>query len=559
MIVRRHLRLSLLSLGCLLAGLALPLVASAQPAPKPAAAAPAKKAPAKKAPAKPATPPPPPLKVLLLDYNDPIEHDVLISHLCVVRCNLANHCPEEYLKDGVDYWSSDFLVYRPQYLGESAQFLVEAYGPKKIDLLSFSGHHSSGFSGYYDKGRFRTERLSDELAGVENWQAFFTQPTMVLLQGCWTDVKEGFDKNPIAYIRHVIEDTEVRPGEASRLVAAVNQIAAGKQAYRELFPNACLLGYSGSQIPGGLLEIYGQVHGSLRGIAAREGQSLGPVKFVVEGKNDAELEKLLQPVDKECGAEGWPCNLCRKDAGTYQPLARGLAHFLRGERDRLEKAVTRPENEAKSIERQLEAASYYRNASWSCAITAPGTAPVLPPPIDRAPYAQLFVELLTTSELDNVDFETRQSLDAELVHFLGGLKLEAAARESLKKRLTEEPGAGWLKTYLATKLEGISSARQRDLFDFFAEIGCADCFKALPQDPASWILRENAASRLRPELGHDLLASFFADPVGRVRRAVVEKMEPVRDRDLLQKALQDPDQKVQELAAGRLAAAPALQ
>lgn len=517
------------------------------------AAAATAKAPAK-ATAKPA---PPPLKVLLLDYNEPIEHDVLISHLCVQRCNLANKCPEEYVKDGVDYWSSDFLVYRPQYLGESAQFLVEAYGPKKIDFVSFSGHHSSGFSGYYDRGRFRTERLSGELAGVEAWQTFFAQPAMVWLQGCWTDVKEGFDKDPIAYIRHVIEDTEVRPGESNRLIAAVNQIAAGKQAYRELFPNACLLGYSGSQVPGGLLEIYGQVHGSLRGLAAREGIGLPPLKFVVEGKSDEQLDAMLGPVDGECGAQGWPCNLCRHDGGQYQPLAKGLARFLREERARLDAGTPRPEGEAKSLERQLEASSFYRNASWSCSAVPTDTAPVLPPPIDRAPYAQLFLDLLTSDQLGNIDAETRQGLDAELVHFLGGLKLDEASRERLRVHLSEEPGAGWMKHYLATSLAGISSARQRDLFDFFAEIGCADCFRLLPQDPASWIVRENAASRLRPALGQELLASFLADPVARVRRAVVDKLDPLRDRELLRSALGDSDGEVRRIAGEKLAAPPA--
>ena len=501
--------------------------------------------------------PPSPLRVLLLDYNEPIEHDVLLSHLCVERCTEASRCPEEFVKDGVDYWSQDFVVYRPQYLGEGSQFLVEAYGPKKIDLLSFSGHHSSGFSGYFDRGRFSTEKLRTELKTVAGWQPFFTSPSMVLLQGCWTDVKEGFDKDPIAYIRHVIEDTEVRPGESSRLVAAVNQIAAGKQAYRELFPNACLLGYSGSQVPGGLLEIYGQVNGALRGIAARQGVGVPAPKFMVDGKSPSELETLLVPVDRECGGTGWPCNLCRKDPGQYQPLSRGLASFLRQERKRLDAALPRPENEAKAFERHLEIASHYHNASWSCSIAPPGIDPVLPPPIDRAPYAQLFLELLTSDQLGNLDLDTRISLDAELVHFLGGLTLDEAQRESLRKNLTEEPGAGWLKNYLASKLQAISSSRQRDLFDFFAEISCADCFKALPQDPGSWILRENAASRLRPELGADLLAAFFADPVARVRRAVVEKLDPLRDGYLLEQALEDADDQVRQIAGQKLAAAQA--
>lgn len=528
------------------------LPAPAAPAELPAVPPPApKQTPARKTARLPAIPP---LRVLLLDYNEPIEHDVLVSHLCVERCTSANRCPEEYVKDGVDYFSSDFLVYRPQYLGESANFLVEAYGNRKIDLLSFSGHHSSGFSGYFDRGRFSTEKLRGELAGVAGWQPFFTSPSVVLLQGCWTDVKEGFDKDPIAYIRHVIEDTEVRPGEASRLIAAVNQIAAGKQAYRDLFPNACLLGYAGSQVPGGLLEIYGQVNGALRGIAARQGVGLPAARFSFDGKGPEELEALLVPVDKECG--GWPCNLCRRSSDQYQPLARGLASFLRQERKRLEAGEPRPQSEAKAIERHLEFASHYHNASWSCSIAPPGAEPVLPPPIDRAPYAKLFLDLLTSNELDNIDLETRLSLDAELVHFLGGLKLDDTQRENLRRNLTEEPGAGWLKSYLAGKLQAISSSRQRDLFDFFAEISCAECFRALPQDPASWILRENAASRLRPELGGELLAAFFADPVARVRRAVVEKLDPLRDGFLLERALEDPDEQVKQIASQRLAAVP---
>lgn len=534
-----------------LAGLALLLLVSPLAAQAPEA---------RPAPSKPAIPKPngpEPLRVLLLDYNDPIEHDVLVSHLCVQRCTEANRCPDDYIKDGVDYWSGDFVVYRPQYLGETAQHLVDAYGSRRIDLLSMSGHHSSGFSGYYDRGRFRTERLSAELKGVDGWQSFFTAPSMVLLQGCWTDVKEGFDKDPIAYIRHVIEDTEVRPGESSRLVAAVNQIAAGKQAYRELFPNACMLGYSGSQVPGGLLEIYGQVHGSLRGIAVRQGLGVAGVKYSTDGKRGDELDALVAAVDKECGGQGWPCNLCRHDAGRYQPLAQGLARFLRQERQRRDAGIARPAAEAKTMEKNLEIASHYHNASWSCSIAPPTAEPVLPPPIDRAPYAKLFLDLLTTHQLNRMDAETRLSLDAELVHFLGGLKLDEAQRESLRKYLTEEPGAGWMKSYLASKLHTISSSRQRDLFDFFAEISCTDCFKALPQDPASWILRENAASRLRPELGQELLAAFFADPVARVRRAVVEKLDPKRDYSLLEAALVDDDEQVKQLAGAKLAAASA--
>jgi len=222
-----------------------------------------------------------PLRVLLLDYNEPMEHDVLQSHLCVDPCTRANGCPEELIRDGVDFFSDQYIVYRPRYLGRSARFVVDAFKNRRIDLLSFSGHHASGFTGDLGRGRFDTEKLADHLAGSPGATRFFTDPTMVLLQGCRTDVKSRFDGDPVEYVLHVIEETRVREDEFERLLAAVQQIGGVQQAYRDLFPNACLLGYRGTQAPGGRFEIYGQVNSLLRRLAEQpERIGAGPAEEV---------------------------------------------------------------------------------------------------------------------------------------------------------------------------------------------------------------------------------------------------------------------------------------
>ena len=280
------------------------------------------------------------LRALLLDYNEPIEHDVLQSFLCVEPCTTSNGCPDELRRDGVDFWNDELALYRPAYLGQSAAFVVRAYKDKGIDLLSISGHHASGFSGELGRGSFYTTKLVHQLKGLEGRDGFFTSPAMVLLQGCWTDVKSGFSGDPIDYVRHIVEDTQVRAGQSERLLAAIQQIAGEDEAYRELFPNACILGYQGTQIPGGLAEIYGQTSAFLRGVAglgtADAGANAPPAKdSVIEARRNAgELDELVRQIDRECGPAGWPCNLCKRDPQHYQPLADSLADALRAERRR---------------------------------------------------------------------------------------------------------------------------------------------------------------------------------------------------------------------------------
>ncbi|MEM9596714.1 MAG: HEAT repeat domain-containing protein [Acidobacteriota bacterium] len=486
----------------------------------------------------------PPVRVLMLDYHAPAEHDVLLSHLCVDRCTRQRGCPEDLIKDGVDYWSEDFVVYRPQYLGRTARFVVDVYKSKGIDFVSISGHHASGFSGNFGRGSFDTEKLAKQLWELPGRDDFFTGPGMVMLHGCWTDVKSGFEGDPIEYVRHILDETTVRPGQSERLLAAVHQIAGDEEAYRELFPNACILGYSGTQIPGGRMEIYGQVHGFLRGLAGAS--ELGEPKWSVasaRGDRDEE-QRVNRGVDQECGRVGWPCNLCRQDADTYSPLKDGLVRFLRSERTRIATSNSpRGKSDAARLEQRFEEAALYSNTSWSCAVEAPGTPPVYPRPIDRAPFAELFLDLLMV-DFGAVDADTRGRLEAELVHLLGSLQLDGATRDRIRRRLADAEAVAWRRDFMGEPLRAMSTFRQRDFFDFFAEVGFTPAFEDALHSDLPRVLRENAASQLRPSLGRRLYERSLGDPSPRVRLLAASRLEPELGVDLLEQAARDDDDRV---------------
>ena len=497
-----------------------------------------------------------PIKALLLDYHAPIEHDVLLSHLCVEPCTRSKGCPEELIRDGVDYWSEEMIVYRPQYLGSSARFVVNVYKERDIDLLSISGHHASGFSGDLGRGAFDTEKLAKQLRYVEGREGFFTAPSMVMLQGCWTDVKSGFDGDPIEYVRHIIEDTTVRAGESERLLAAVQQIAGNEEAYRELFPNACILGYQGTQVPGGLLEIYGQVNGFLRGLEPTAGlnpQTTEPrpakYSFSEARASDQLMAETVRLVDKECSPLGWPCNLCKKDPEYYGPSKDALVSFLHRERARRAKGITRPTSRTRNLERRFEDSSLYVNTSWSCSDVPPDTQPIFPEPLDRAPYLEMFVDLLMV-DFGEISGDVRFRIESELIHMLGSVEATAEARLRLRQRMESEAGATWRAHVTADILPRLSTFRQRDYFDFLAEIGCQSCFAGLFNPDTPRVMRENAASRLKPRLGRDLFEQALGDPSPRVRRLAVSQLG-LEWEDLLSRTSKDEDPKVREAALKR--------
>ena len=497
------------------------------------------------------------LNVLLLDYHAPIEHDVLLSHLCVEPCTRSNGCPQELIQQGVDFWSDEFAVYRPGYLGSDAGFVVGIYKDREIDFLSISGHHASGFSGDFGKGRFYLDELAYVLRNTPGRDAFFTTPSFVMLQGCWTDVKSGFDGDPIEYVRHIIEDTSVRAGESARLLAAIQQMAGEEDAYRDLFPNACILGYDGTQVPGGLLEIYGQVNNFLRGLRGFvDGGEAPAARFQIrEARRNGSMDELNRTVDRECLPRGWPCNLCRSDA-SYRPLASALADALRLERRRLADDRVRDASSSRRMESAFEAVSLYNNSSWACSTAPPSTPPVYPQPIDRAPYLETFLQLLMV-DLGQIRGDARHRIEAELVHLLGSTELDPNTRTRLRHRLTDEKGEAWRQSFMEETLPQLSTFRQRDFFDFAAEVVCEQCFDGIfsadPDRRSPRVVRENAASQLRPGLGRDLYERALTDTSPRVRWLAATRLDSSLGPEVLDLARRDDDERVRDAVQTALA------
>jgi hypothetical protein len=487
------------------------------------------------------------VRVLLLDYHARVEHDVLQSFLCVEPCTEQAGCPEILRREGADYWSDDFVVFRPRLEGR-ARAMVERYRGSGIDLLSLSGHQASGFSGSPTGARFDTERLGADLADVNGADTFFTRPSMVLLQGCRTDVESKFTGDPREYILHVIEETEVRRSEFDRLLAAVQQIGGAQQAYRALFPNACILGYSGTQAPGGRFEIYFQVSGWLRALTTLDAAGAEPDRrFDPERAraSDAAFAALNRRVEAECPG-GWPCNLCQRAPEHYEPMARALAGVLRGDSRRL-KSGGRAPSRAASLETALEAGSFYENTTWSCSSGPTSRSPVWPQPVDESPFARMFVELLLLpfGELAEAD---RARLREELVHQLGSIELREQDRRELDDWLTANTAR--VDDFIHGPLRAYSTFRQRDFFGFLARAGCVPCFVNVFKPDRSPLLRQNAAASLAPELGSSPYRWALDDGDPRVRRAAAEQLDRSLAPDLFDRVRRDPDPSVRAVVAG---------
>lgn len=488
-----------------------------------------------------------PLRVLLLDYNLPIENDVLVSHLCVEPCRRDGNCPQDLIDQGVVYFSQDLLVFRPPFLGRNARFVVDIPNFRGIDLLSFSGHHASGFSGDYARGRFDTEALASSLEGLEtDAHTFFTHPSLVLLQGCRTDVKSAFVGDPVEYVQHVMHETSVREDEFERLLAAIQQIGGVQEAYRDLFPNACLLGYGGTQAPGGRLEIFAQIHSWLRGLTADPEAGLALGLNALRGNAQA-LKALNRRIEKQC-PNGWPCNLCDQDAATYRPLVEALQVFLRQERQRVHHlGLHRTPASAQRLEQHFEESSYYLNTSWSCSSAVPGSAPQWPDPVNESPFAKLFLELLFL-DFENLSSTSRRQLRSELIHRLGRIQILPEDQAAIRDWLNDETKQQWLETFRQASLLHLSTFRQRDFFTFLANASLDDTLIKVFALETPSILRENAASGLHPGVGAEVFELALDDPSPRVRRAAATRIGPNLPSELLRKVAEDPDLDVRQAA-----------
>lgn len=493
-----------------------------------------------------------PLRVLLLDYNLPTEHDVLVSHLCVDPCRRDTGCPPSMIAQGVAFHSDEMWVFRPPYLGRNARFVVDAPSFRGIDLLSMSGHHASGFSGDHGRGRFDTEALALTLEGLEEEaHDFFTHPSLVLLQGCRTDVKSAFAGDPVAYVQHVMHETQVREDEFERLLAAIQQIGGVQEAYRDLFPNACLLGYGGSQAPGGRLEIFAQIHGWLRGLSADPGAGLDLGISRLRGDAKA-LADLNRRIEKQC-PNGWPCNLCRQNPQVYGPLARALTSFLRAERQRIhELGLHRGPRNAQRLEASFEDHSYYLNSSWSCSTAEPGRAPKWPDRVNESRFAKLFLELLYL-DFAELDAGSRRRLRSELIHRLGRIEIQPQDQASIQQWLAQGDHQAWLDTFRRTSLLHLSTFRQRDFLSFLASARLDQGLREVFGPGTPSILRENAALGLAPGVPLDIWQLAFSDPSPRVRQAAASRLDVRTPLPLLSAAASHDDPEVR-LAVQRILA-----
>lgn len=182
-----------------------------------------------------------PVQVLLLDYGAPAVNDALLGDLCVKPCRHATGCPDELIKNGVEAWSDDFVVYRPPYVGSSAAFVVRAFKDRGLDLISFAG-----------EGSFDPWGVEDEIAGIDGAELFFTEPTLVLLNAMEGAPPE-LGGDPEAWLRGLADAGSITPSDVEPFVAALDLLAGTRQLYRVLFPNACLTGVHGSEEVAGLL------------------------------------------------------------------------------------------------------------------------------------------------------------------------------------------------------------------------------------------------------------------------------------------------------------------
>ncbi|MEM8934404.1 MAG: hypothetical protein AAGE94_24635, partial [Acidobacteriota bacterium] len=295
-----------------------------------------------------------------------------------------------------------------------------------------------------------------------------------------------------------------------------------------------------------------------RGLDAmtRSGESQSPKFGITEARrSDAAMASMVREVDAECKPTGWPCNLCRQDPETYEPLRDALAGFLRAERERLHhQGAARGSVDASQLETALEDASLYANVRWACSEVDPSTRPVYPEPIDRGPYMELLLDLLML-DFGQIEGDVRFRIESELAHLLGGTAVEPEMRSRLRARLTGPGGTAWRRHFVDDVLSQLSTFRQRDVFHFFAEIGCVPCLaEELDADGVPRVRRENIASQLRPRLGRALYERAFADPSARVRLLAASTLHPGLGADLIARAEADPDPRVRQATAERLAA-----
>ncbi|MCH2535065.1 MAG: hypothetical protein MK008_11535 [Bdellovibrionales bacterium] len=361
----------------------------------------------------------------MLTYNATDEHDVLQSLLCLEPCR-GNDCTEEHQQLG-EVLSNSFLnAVKPSELMQSDQ-TIEALNLLKPDFLSLSGHHSSGFSG--SNGMFYFDQLSHSLP-TEAIRSALSSPKVVLLNGCYTDVSTDFKQDPISYIEHVVTETDVREDTLSRFRSAISQISGFQKEYVNVFPQACIMGYEGRSIPGGIPQIYMQYSNYFRALYELMFNEKIESKYKILSGDYKTVEGQIH---QECPAGQWPCNLCDVDKSYYSKFSKALAEYLKLERKRVEQQISHRDFWGDRFQQALQNNRFYKNTGWACNQQAEPKEPIIPRTLNRTKNAKLLFKTLFWLQESSLQASDKSSLAADAMHGIHFIKFTSEEEEELKE------------------------------------------------------------------------------------------------------------------------------
>ena len=473
----------------------------------------------------------PRLKILMLTYNWPEEHNVLQSLLCLQPCTKKNKCPKEVLKYQKHaeipevFWNDQFIVVRPVDIG-APQDVVHKFKGFYPNFISMSGHHSSGFSGERNAGDFQLESLN-VYSSQETLASVFGSASLVMLNGCNTEVKSDFVGDPVEYIRHIIQDTQVRGGDLTRLRAAISQISGIQKSYRHIFPNACIMGYSGTSVPGGIPQIYGQYTNALRAIyKLTEKKELSPRLRLLTGGTYAENEKK---VFNECPRKQWPCNLCKKDPQYYSSLYLRLAKFLRSEKIRQSENRSYTPTQVKELETLFNGNRFYKNSKWACSEVSPDTPPTLPN-VDSLPRSgKLLIDLLLIQNSQNFTSQQLTEVRGEVLHQLAYIRFSDEELQELRTLIQQDDYKKKIMALRSLITNGSNDTAISDYFNISQKLLCTECLRGIdtPEGYTKASKREKIAfaRSLEPSFGIDRYQLTINDSDDKIAAEAAKKIE----------------------------------
>lgn len=434
-------------------------------------------------------------KIAMLTYNAPDEHNVLQSLLCLEPCR-GEEC-SEHKEVGEVLANSDLMAVKALKLYQSDD-TIKALQKIKPDFLSMSGHHSSGFSG--SEGSFYFDELTSSIRSSDLSEALLS-PKVVLLNGCYTDVSKDFQQDPISYIEHIVTETEVRSDTVERFQSAISQISGFQKEYVNVFPQACIMGYEGTSIPGGIPQIYMQYTNYFRALYKALYKEELPAKIKILSGDYAKKEKKIF---NECPNGQWPCNLCEHDSKYYSKFSKALALYLKKEKQRLQQKLSHKEFWGESFEQALQDNRFYKNTGWACRQTGTFTEPVIPRNLNRTKNAKLLFKALFWVKDSQLDEQDRVRLAEEALHGIHYIKFQESDLEELRQFVN----------YHEQELNSISNLNLKSssfvqYYELVQRFECESCLSFTESLESLNELRPSAQKAFAKSLSKDSPSKYF--------------------------------------------------